>query len=720
MNKSQRIQLSSGTTNNDNYIKIQLEQNVDTLEFLSMSINTKDAYLNFNADYGVLVGRVIANGGIGVPNAKISIFIPLTDEDANNSEINSIYPYKTPRDKNNEGKRYNLLPRVAKIDPITQISSPKQPFGSFPIKEELVTNESYMNVYKKYYKYTALTNNSGDYMIFGVPIGTQTVHLSVDITDIGKYSMNPASMVTNLGYSPNLFTDNNSKIKPSTDLTDLPNIETQEISVDIIPFWGNTDFFEIGITRQDFRIRSVLNNTFVIFGSVFTDGDNCMWGENHFDNNQIAEMFRAKDDANTTIGMFSKRIGKVTEKIYYYPASITDDMLAINPMLEESPDPTKDMILLDPSEYSVYKREGDFAFIISCNRNKIVTDEFGVDTSISNTSPNGIFTEFKGFITLEITPETIPMNFKGTIGKTSFGGSTEVIPFRYILKFPQTSPVDQYFQKPSHGTEFRSTDIWRKEYYTFSGGTIYSVAKFHGTTFNEYNDSPLGRNERQYPLTNGFFRFTYINQIPDKDPFWNVGIIINGDYQEYENSQFEFPSNSTRTGVGKCFGANWMNLSIYLPQLGYITKGVSSIDDIRSADHFTTQNDNDLSNGYYFVDNTQKIAAGQFNTKWFARSDLNWTDFIIVSKTDILKMNNGDIKKGFTNEDISDLTGTYRNGINGLTGTHRIGIDDMTPCPFNGGKLNGNPSAAADPKTYFYKGFDAANCIDFIMSLGLV
>ena len=58
---------------------------------------------------------------------------------------------------------------------------------SFPIKEEIVTNPIFLDVYKKYYKYTALTNNSGDYMIFGVPIGTQTVHMSVDITDIGEY-----------------------------------------------------------------------------------------------------------------------------------------------------------------------------------------------------------------------------------------------------------------------------------------------------------------------------------------------------------------------------------------------------------------------------------------------------------------------------------------------------------------------------------------------------
>ena len=195
MNKSQRIYLSSGDTGNDNqdkYIRVKLEQDTETLEFMSLSLGTADVYQNFNADYGVLVGRVIANGGIGVQNAKISIFIPITDEDTENEEVYSVYPYKTPRDKNKEGKRYNLLPRVSQINTETGLVTPKQAFGSFPIKEEIVSNPPFLAVYKKYYKYTALTNNAGDYMIFGLPTGTQIIHLSVDITDVGKYSVNPA------------------------------------------------------------------------------------------------------------------------------------------------------------------------------------------------------------------------------------------------------------------------------------------------------------------------------------------------------------------------------------------------------------------------------------------------------------------------------------------------------------------------------------------------
>ncbi|GAG86497.1 unnamed protein product, partial [marine sediment metagenome] len=331
-----RIYLSSGDTGNDSqdkYIRVKLEQDVETLEFMSMSLGTADVYQNYNADYGVLIGRVLANGGIGVPNAKISIFIPISDEDADDPEIYSFYPYKTPRDKNNDGKRYNLLPRVSQINPETEQPEPPQAFGSFPIKEEIVGNLPFLDVYKKYYKYTALTNDAGDYMIFGVPIGTQIVHLSVDITDIGKYSMTPAAMVVNLGYPDSQFVENNTRIKQSNDLSDLPNIETQEITVDIRPFWGDVETYEIGITRQDFRIRATLVNTFVMFGTAFTDSQEALRGYDWDDAEEIRDYFYVYPNSTSdesynswyTVGMGSKRIGEITEKIFTYPPDISDD-----------------------------------------------------------------------------------------------------------------------------------------------------------------------------------------------------------------------------------------------------------------------------------------------------------------------------------------------------------------------------------------------------------
>ena len=697
MNKSQRIYFDTGTTKTDKYIQVQLEQDVDTIEFMTMNIYTKDVYQDFNSDYGVLVGRVTANGGVGIPNAKISIFIPLTDEDANIGEIASIYPYKTPRDKNSDGKRYNLLPRVSEYDPTTETYSPKQPFGSFPIKPEIVTNQSFLDVYKKYYKYTALTNQAGDYMIFGVPVGVQTVHLSVDITDIGKYSMTPAAMVTNLGYSPNLFTDDGSRIKPSDDLTDLPNIETQEISVDIVPFWGDTTNFTIGITRQDFRIRSVLNNTFIIFGTVFTDGQNAMWGNDIFNNQKISELYTMGGDAAwTKISIQSKRIGKVTEKIYYYPASVTDAQIA-------TADPKTQMLLLDTTQYSAYKRDGDFVFIISCNRNKIITDELGGETPVSDNSVNGIYTKFRGFITLEITQDAIPLNWQGGGDKQTFE------PIRTILKFPQSATLGQGLSpEPTVGNDTYNQN-WRKQHFTFSGGTIYSVAKFNGSVFLDQPDNDKAKN--QGGQTTGisdlqhYSGYDSVNNPYGLSPGRDSGIILTNDVAEIAgNDQYEMIYNVT-SGTYKMFAANWLNLCIYLPQFGYVSNGYAFVHDWRSNTNFADWHWN--KGTYFYVDNSQPIAAGQFNTKWFARTDLHWTDFVVVPKADITAMA-GYAKKGFTSTNITGLSGKYKNGAL------------VANCPINGGRDNGGKTNARDINTYFYKGFKSADCIQYMMSLGLV
>lgn len=718
MNKSQRIYLNTGTTGNDKYIITQLEQDVDFIEFMSMDIYTIDAYQNFNSDYGVLVGRVIANGGIGIPNAKISIFIPLTDTDAEDGTITSIYPYKTPRDKNSDGKRYNLLPRVSEYVASEGIYKPKQPFGSFPIKPEIVTNQDFLGVYKKYYKYTALTNSAGDYMIFGVPTGTQTVHMSVDITDIGKYSMTPAAMVVNLGYSPNFFTNNNTEIKPSTDLNDLPNIETQEISVDVIPFWGDTANFTIGITRQDFRIRSVLTNTFTIFGSVFTDAYKAMWGRaTDPDETEVARLYEMSSENGLTdwenMGIGNKITGTPKEKIYYYPTNITDAQIATGNYVMS-------MLLLDESQYSVYKSGGAFVVIISCNRRKVITDDFGNEVVVADNSPDGIFTRFAGFMTLEITGEVLPLDW------SSHGDHLYYSPLRQILKFPQYADAGKTFKNPwvCSDTDLTNPDnnAWRAQHYTFSGSGIYSISKFHGIVAN------CGYTTAHYGDPNGFIHDDTINDACCKDANFNAGIIQTNDYRVTGNTLAQMCPN-TSISCSNCggltaleaFGANWLNMTIYLPQTGWVNNNYAYIYCWRVNSQFTYAIQNQYQNGYYMLCNNQLIAGTYTNTCSFARSDVNWTDFIPMTKQDVAKMNEVNSKGFVTANDgktITDipytLQGTYRNGV-------YQPLYNCAPAPMCGGKMNGTCCCLTpDPKTYFFKGIDTTDCVAFINCLGII
>ncbi len=183
MPKSYRIRTSVGnSTQTDKTIKVQVDQDFDFLEILSLKLTQSDVYRSFCSDYGVVVGRVIANGGYGVPNAKVSVFVPIDAVDQNDPVISALYPYKNVTDKNEDGYRYNLLPYTPSYEGHAAT-------GTFPTREDVLTRTEVLQIYEKYYKYTVKTNESGDYMIVGVPLGNQQVILDVskntlDINDI--------------------------------------------------------------------------------------------------------------------------------------------------------------------------------------------------------------------------------------------------------------------------------------------------------------------------------------------------------------------------------------------------------------------------------------------------------------------------------------------------------------------------------------------------------
>ena len=91
MSKSVRIR----TTPNgeDKYVKVELKQDFDLLEILSLKIKQSDVYGNFCSNHGVVAGRVIINNGFGVPNVKVSIFIP---KNSDNPIVEQLYPYDSP------------------------------------------------------------------------------------------------------------------------------------------------------------------------------------------------------------------------------------------------------------------------------------------------------------------------------------------------------------------------------------------------------------------------------------------------------------------------------------------------------------------------------------------------------------------------------------------------------------------------------------------------
>lgn len=259
--KTYRIRTKLGSES-ESVINVQLEQTFDTFEILSLKLDQKNAYKLYQSDYGVIVGRVIANGGFGVPNAKVSIFIESEEDDEFTKRL--LYPYKSTMATNFDGIRYNLLPDY--VDDACH-----QDVGTFPNKRLVLDNNDIIDIYDKYYVYTTVTNNAGDYMIFGVPTGSQKLHVDLDLSDIGMLSQRPRDLMYK-GYKETDFESPN-KFKKSTNLNSLAQIYTQDKGLYVYPFWGDTTESKdnIAVTRCDIELSYKFEPTCVFMGSIVTD-----------------------------------------------------------------------------------------------------------------------------------------------------------------------------------------------------------------------------------------------------------------------------------------------------------------------------------------------------------------------------------------------------------------------------------------------------------------
>ena len=207
-NRSYRIRTKVGSDNNGSLnIDLNLLQDYDLFEILSLKIDTKNLYKYQTSKYGCVVGRVLANGGVGVPNVKISAFIPIDEVDSNNPVYKYLYPYTSTRDRDSNDIRYNLL-TDQKIDAC------HQNIGTFPNKRLVLDDSNILEVYDKYYIHTTTTNGSGDYMLFGVPVGNVIIHSDLDLSDIGFLSQKPRDLFYK-GYNVNQF-ENPNKFKKDT------------------------------------------------------------------------------------------------------------------------------------------------------------------------------------------------------------------------------------------------------------------------------------------------------------------------------------------------------------------------------------------------------------------------------------------------------------------------------------------------------------------------
>ena len=516
MSKSIRVRTTPGD-NSEKYVKIKLEQDFDFLELLSLKIDQKDVYQSFCSDYGVIAGRVIINGGFGVPNTKVSIFIPIDSIDIDNELISKIYPYETPNadEKNDNGIRYNLLPN-------TQQTLDHNPVGTFPEKREILDNTVTFEVYEKYYKYTTTTNKAGDFILFGIPVGTHLLHYDMDLSDIGFLSARPYELIEQ--GAPKADFENNFKFKSSPDLAKLPQIISSNMSVNIEPYWCDdlSTGRVMGINRQDILIQSAeLIPSAIFFGSIFSDDE--------------ADSVNKNCRPRRSMGQMKEVItggGRIEA-------------------IRRTPDGKIENYALSNSEID---QNGNWSVLIPMNMRKVITDEFG-ELVPSNDSSKGVATESDLRFKISMDPGN---NDKRLRQRASF-----LVP----------NMTSNYFFKPYSKKDLKSTPDWRinTQLSTFTIGTPYQ-----NDLFNEYNyieDFYTLRWKKVYTIKQYIGRYQGSNK-DETRAFTGIKDITNAEGVN------KFPTNRMDSSIHPLYWFLCFMLTLFAMLVGLINSIINQINGI--------------------------------------------------------------------------------------------------------------------------------------------
>lgn len=434
----------------DQFIKVELKQEFDLLEILSLKFTQKEAYASYCSDYGVVCGRIIVNNGFGVPNAKVSIFIPISDDDVNDPVISTLYPYQSVTDRNENNYRYNLLPA-------RQQHGGHAPTGTFPDQLDILTREEVLEVYEKYYKFTVKTNESGDFMIWGVPLGLQTLHVDVDLSDIGCFSLRPNDFIR-LGVGVDKF-KNSYTFTSSDDIDSLPQIVSFDKTIEVFPLWGNESICEIGITRTDFDLSSVgvkIEPKAYFLGSIFSDQ-----GKNSVNKNCAPK-------------------GNMGEKCSLISEPATVEMIRFTGHKDDNNRPILEVY--DISED--IEEDGSFVIPIPMNMEYVYTNEFG-ENDVTNDPNRGI-------------ASSACYRFRISIKNNSLGRTRNVASYLIPNIREYSNDIDKSYAWSTDWNEYPSaalndTLIFKNEYgsyypqdyfYRFNYNKVYGVSSFIGSYFS--------------------------------------------------------------------------------------------------------------------------------------------------------------------------------------------------------------------------------------------
>jgi hypothetical protein len=238
-----------------------------------------------------------------------------------------------------------------------------------------------------------------------------------------------------------------------------------------------------------------------------------------------------------------------------------------------------------------------------------------------------------------------------------------------------------------------SSDLfWRKQFFKFTGGKLYTISKFNGIVMEA--DGVAGSSDADFNnLAQNIWRnagnLADVVTQSDVDSFPNYYKTPDSD----EGFVYNGTSNYEKLGEGgdetllnrPVFGVEWLNMCIYFPQMYNYTNGGYDVTRLLSSD-YGGGTDMTIENGYL-------VLGSRTDISYFLISDLHKATFVEVPVSDLVKIaQNIPNQKGFTSGDI------VFSGPNTLTGEY--------------------PRKSSD--AYFYRGLKNSDILQFILENGIV
>lgn len=436
-------------------IPINLTQEFNSFEILSLKVNTNDTYRSYTSTEGIVIGRVsTANNGLGIPNVRVSIFVPKGSYEQSDEEA-VMYPFSSPTDLNGDRVRYNLLPSESDV-------SCYQVIGTMPTKRKILDNETVCEVFEKFYKYTTVTNEAGDFMLSNIPVGKQRIHIDADLSDIGPFlSQKPYDMIDNLGFEKNRF-ESTRQFKRSADLDSLAQVISQNKSVYVYPYWGDAteNAAEMKITRTDLSLNYEFKMGAIFIGSVITDKQS----------NSIRENCTA-----------SERLGKMGDMVTG-PGRIEMIRKTVDNKIEQHR-VKGDMLIND---------NGVWCYQVPMNLDYVRTDEYG--NIIPTDDPN------KG------VPTRARVRFRITLNEMDSDNSAHKRCSYLVPNNPKNT--DEKFLVEDNADYSFGSDTWDESFVDLFWNKVYTVKNYIPQI--QKNPSPTNRK---------YIGIKMVNHFGDNNPF---------------------------------------------------------------------------------------------------------------------------------------------------------------------------------------------------------